>query len=187
MALPKPLQDLGRICTGHLCAQGLLFSGSDKTGQLTQRCGCMVKEPLRRKRPEKKREREERGQKGRHCDQFYVECEKIDFAKPASYEEETEATPKTQVARRQQLCLRLKGCRASLGLRLHDTVFRELETNVWARRFLSGRLERSLERLLQLSRGEVMGPEGAARGGMNSSSTWVALGPLLSWVLAGNR
>lgn len=32
----------------------------------------------------------------------------MDFAKPGSYKEETEATPKTEVARRQQLCLRLK-------------------------------------------------------------------------------
>lgn len=54
------------------------------------------------------------------------------------------------------------------GPRFQDTGFGELETNVWARRFLSGRLERSLGRLLQLSRGEVMGPEETARDGMNS-------------------
>lgn len=74
-----------------------------------------------------------------------------------------------------------------LGLRLYNTGFRWLETNVCAISFLSGRLERSLGRLLQLSRGEVTGPGVTARERMNSYSTWVALGPLLTWALAGNR
>lgn len=103
-------------------------------------------------------------------------------SKPASYKEENEVVPKMKVARRQQPCLSLKG-----WLRLYDTGFGKLETIVWARRFLSCRLERSLGRLLQLSRGEVTGPGVIAREGMNSYSIWVALGPLLSLALAGSR
>lgn len=53
----------------------------------------------------------------------------------------------------------------------------ELETNVWARRSLWGRVKRCPGGLSQPWRGKVTGPGVAAGDGVNSHSPWVAPGP----------